>query len=135
MQKLSEKSDVYSFGVVLLEVVTGQPVITRSRTTAENIHITDRVESLLSTGDIKGIVDPKLGERFDTGSAWKIIEIAMASASTSSKHRPTMSQVVAELTESVSRARAGGGYSGASSSFTTEPAMSASDSGMFPQAR
>ncbi|CAH8359607.1 unnamed protein product [Eruca vesicaria subsp. sativa] len=132
MQQLSEKSDVYSFGVVLLEVVTGQPVILRSRTTAENIHITDRVELLLSTGDIRGIVDPKLGERFDAGSAWKITEVAMACASRSSKNRPTMSQVVAELKESVSRAKDGGG-SGASS--FTGPAMTAVDSGMFPQAR
>ncbi|CAN6909250.1 unnamed protein product [Brassica oleracea] len=132
MQQLSEKSDVYSFGVVLLEVVTGQPVILRSRTTAENIHITDRVELLLSTGDINGIVDPKLGERFDAGSAWKITEVAMACASRSSKNRPTMSQVVAELKESVSRARDGGG-SGASG--VAEPAMTHVDSGMFPQAR
>ncbi|KAL0733379.1 hypothetical protein Bca4012_009589 [Brassica carinata] len=132
MQQLSEKSDVYSFGVVLLEVVTGQPVIVRSRITAENIHITDRVELLLSTGDIKGIVDSKLGERFDAGSAWKITEVAMACASRSSKNRPTMSQVVSELKESISRARAGGG-SGASS--VTEPAMTSVDSGMFPQAR
>ncbi|RID53780.1 hypothetical protein BRARA_G01152 [Brassica rapa] len=132
MQQLSEKSDVYSFGVVLLEVVTGQPVILRSRTTAENIHITDRVELLLSTGDINGIVDPKLGERFDAGAAWKITEVAMACASCSSKNRPTMSQVVTELKESVSRARDGGG-SGASS--VAEPAMTHVDSGMFPQAR
>ncbi|KAL0760459.1 hypothetical protein Bca101_076609 [Brassica carinata] len=132
MQQLSEKSDVYSFGVVLLEVVTGQPVILRSRTTAENIHITDRVELLLSTGDINGIVDPKLGERFDAGSAWKISEVAMVCASRSSKNRPTMCQVVAELKESVSRARDGGG-SGASS--VAEPAMTHVDSGMFPQAR
>ncbi|KFK40289.1 hypothetical protein AALP_AA3G355900 [Arabis alpina] len=134
-RKLSEKSDVYSFGVVLLEVVTGQPVIVRSRTTAENKHITDRVGELLSTGNIRGIVDPKLGGRFDAGSAWKITEVAMACASSSSKNRPTMSQVVAELKESVSKARASGGYSGTSSSFTTEPAMTSSDSGMFPQAR
>ncbi|KAG7636683.1 Protein kinase domain [Arabidopsis thaliana x Arabidopsis arenosa] len=131
-QKLSEKSDIYSFGVVLLEVVSGQPVIARSRTTAENIHITDRVDLMLSTGDIRGIVDPKLGERFDAGSAWKITEVAMACASSSSKNRPTMSHVVAELKESVSRARAGGG-SGASS--VTDPAMTNFDSGMFPQAR
>ncbi|CAA7022232.1 unnamed protein product [Microthlaspi erraticum] len=131
-QKLSEKSDVYSFGVVLLEVVTGQPVIKHSATRAENRHITDRVKFLLSTGDIRGIVDPNLGESFDAGSAWNITEVAMACASHSSKNRPTMSQVVAELKESVSRARAGGG-SGASE--FTEPAMTTSDSGMFPQAR
>ncbi|KAL1218373.1 putative leucine-rich repeat receptor-like protein kinase [Cardamine amara subsp. amara] len=128
-QELSEKSDVYSFGVVLLEVVTGQPVITRSAT-AENKHISDQVELLLSKGDIRGIMDPKLGERFDIGSAWKITEVAMACASSNSRNRPTMSQVVAELKESVGRARAGG--SGASS--VTEPAMNI-DSGMFPQAR
>ncbi|KAF3488479.1 hypothetical protein F2Q69_00054927 [Brassica cretica] len=132
MQQLSEKSDVYSFGVVLLEVLTGQPVILRSRATAENVHITDRVELLLSTGDIKDIVDPKLGERFDAGSAWKITEVAMACASRSSKNRPTMSQVVAELKESVSRARDGGGSGGSS---VTEPVMTAGESGMFPQAR
>ncbi|CAL9223598.1 unnamed protein product [Arabidopsis halleri] len=131
-QQLSEKSDVYSFGVVLLEVVTGQPVIARSKTTAENIHITDRVELLLSTGDIRGIVDPKLGERFDAGSAWKITEVAMACASSSSKNRPTMSQVVAELKESVSRARTGGG---SVASSVTDPAMTNFDSEMFPQAR
>jgi len=80
-------------------------VIARSRTTAENIHITEST-LLLSTGDIRGIVDPKLGERFDAGSAWKITEVAMACASSSSKNRPRMSHVVAELKESVSRARA-----------------------------
>ncbi|KAJ4890976.1 putative leucine-rich repeat receptor-like protein kinase [Raphanus sativus] len=113
------------------QVVTGQPVILRSRITAENMHITDLVELLLSTGNIRGIMDPKLGGRFDAGSAWKITEVAMACASRSSKNRPTMSQVVAELKESVSRAAAGGG-SGASS--VTEPAMTHADSGMFPQA-
>ncbi|ESQ50531.1 hypothetical protein EUTSA_v10022541mg [Eutrema salsugineum] len=131
-QKLSEKSDVYSFGVVLLEVVTGQPVISRSTTTVENRHITDRVELLLSTGDIRGILDPKLGERFDAGSAWKITELAMACASRSSRNRPTMSQVVSELKESVSLARAGGG---SGDSRVTEPAMTTFNSGMFPQAR
>ncbi|XP_010467871.2 PREDICTED: putative leucine-rich repeat receptor-like protein kinase At2g19210 [Camelina sativa] len=131
-QKLSEKSDVYSFGVVLLEVVTGQPVIARSKATSENVHITDRVELLLSTGDIRGIMDPKLGERFDAGSAWKITEVAMACASSSSKNRPTMSQVVAELKESVSRARTG---DGSAASSVTEPAMMSFDSGMFPRAR
>nr|AAB62833.1 similar to light repressible receptor protein kinase [Arabidopsis thaliana]AAF02791.1 similar to light repressible receptor protein kinase [Arabidopsis thaliana] len=87
------------------DYLSGQPVIARSRTTAENIHITEST-LMLSTGDIRGIVDPKLGERFDAGSAWKITEVAMACASSSSKNRPRMSHVVAELKESVSRARA-----------------------------
>ncbi|XP_010541120.1 PREDICTED: putative leucine-rich repeat receptor-like protein kinase At2g19210 [Tarenaya hassleriana] len=100
-QQLSEKSDVYSFGVVLLEVVTGQRVISRSRN--ESTHISDRVGSMLAKGDIRSIVDPRLGDGFEASSAWKIIEIALASASQSSKQRPTMSQVVMVLKESVGK--------------------------------
>jgi len=33
---LKEKSDVFSFGVVLLEIITGQPAITKSE---EKAHI------------------------------------------------------------------------------------------------
>lgn len=56
-------------------------------------------------------MDPRLEGKFDAGLAWKITEVAMACASQSSVNRPTMSQVVAELKESVNRARAGGGGS------------------------
>lgn len=96
---MNEKSDVYSFGVVLLEVITGKPAISRSRT--ESIHLSDLVGSMLASGDIRGIVDQRLGDRFEAGSAWKITEIALACASASSAHRPTMSQVVMELKQSV----------------------------------
>ncbi|KAG2249604.1 hypothetical protein Bca52824_089232 [Brassica carinata] len=54
-------------------------------------------------GDISGIVDQRLGGRFEAGSAWKITEIALACASESSEQRPTMSQVVMELKQSVVR--------------------------------
>lgn len=54
-RQMNEKSDVYSFGVVLLEVVTGKPAISRSKT--QRVHISDEVGSLLASGDISGIVD------------------------------------------------------------------------------
>lgn len=96
---MNEKSDVYSFGVVLLEMVTGKPAISRSRT--QSVHLSDEVSSMLASGDISGIVDQRLGGRFEAGSAWKITEIALACASESSEQRPTMSQVVMELKQSV----------------------------------
>lgn len=96
---MNEKSDVYSFGVVLLEVVTGKPAISRSRT--QSVHLSDVVGSMLASGDIRGIVDQRLGGRFEAGTAWKITEIALACASESSAQRPTMSQVVMELKQSV----------------------------------
>ncbi|ESQ54232.1 hypothetical protein EUTSA_v10024418mg [Eutrema salsugineum] len=98
-RQMNEKSDVFSFGVVLLEMITGKPAISRS--TTENVHLSDQVGSMLVNGDIRGIVDKRLGDRFESGSAWKIAEIALACASESSAQRPTMSQVVMELKQSV----------------------------------
>lgn len=91
---LNEKSDVYSFGVVLLEIITAQPVLAK---TQEKDHIIEWVSSMIATGDIRRICDPKLGEDFDTNSVWKTIEIAMNCVSKTSSNRPTMSQVTTEL--------------------------------------
>ncbi|XP_010500779.2 PREDICTED: probable LRR receptor-like serine/threonine-protein kinase At1g51880 [Camelina sativa] len=95
---LSEKSDVYSFGVVLLEIVTNQPVIDKTR---EIPHISEWVGFMLTNGDLKSIVDPKLMGDYDTNGAWKIVELAMACVNPSSKRRPTMAHVVMELNECV----------------------------------
>ncbi|XP_023633175.1 probable LRR receptor-like protein kinase At1g51890 isoform X2 [Capsella rubella] len=95
---LSEKSDVYSFGVVLLEIVTNQPVIDKTR---ERPHINEWVGFMLTKGDIKSIVDPKLMGDYNTNGAWKVVELALACVNPSSNRRPTMSHVVMELNECV----------------------------------
>jgi hypothetical protein len=56
---------------------------------------------MLAKGDIKSIVDTRLGGNFNINSAWKAVEIAMACVSPTSAKRPDMSQVVAELKESL----------------------------------
>ncbi|KAM7254483.1 hypothetical protein ACFE04_003863 [Oxalis oulophora] len=94
--RVTEKSDVYSFGVVLLEIITCRRVISF---TEEHEHIIQWVEGILSSGDIKGIVDQRLFRDFDTNSAWKAVEIAMNCVSSSAVKRPTMSHVVIELKE------------------------------------
>ncbi|XP_062156019.1 LRR receptor-like serine/threonine-protein kinase IOS1 [Alnus glutinosa] len=95
---LTEKSDVYSFGVVLLEIITSRPAIQKSQ---EMTHISQWVSLMLAKGDIKSIVDTRLRENFNINSAWKAVEIAMACVSPTSAKRPNMSQVVAELKESL----------------------------------
>jgi serine/threonine protein kinase len=106
--RLTEKSDVYSFGVVLLEIVTSQPAIIKS---PDKTHISHWVRSMLYNGDIKNIVDSRLQQNFDTNSAWKAVEIAMACVSLNSSDRPNMNEVVNELKEclaaELSRKRAG----------------------------
>ncbi|CAH8360542.1 unnamed protein product [Eruca vesicaria subsp. sativa] len=90
---LREKSDVYSFGVVLLEIVTNQPVIAKTR---ERPHINEWVGFMLTKGDSN-----KLMGDYDTNGAWKIVELAMGCVNPSSNQRPTMAQVVMELNECV----------------------------------
>ncbi|XP_057734945.1 probable LRR receptor-like serine/threonine-protein kinase At1g05700 isoform X2 [Arachis stenosperma] len=95
--RLTEKSDVYGFGVVLLRIITGQPVITVREEMIH--HISQRVNSMAAEGDITKVVDSRLEGDFDSNSAWRAVEIAMASVSTISMERPYMSDIVKELKE------------------------------------
>ncbi|RYQ87552.1 hypothetical protein Ahy_B09g095067 [Arachis hypogaea] len=93
--RLTEKSDVYSFGVVLLRIITGQSVIIIKKDTTH--HIIERVNSMIAEGDITKVVDSRLQGDFDNNSAWKAVEIAMASVSSTSVKRPYMRDVVTQL--------------------------------------
>ncbi|XP_024022493.1 LRR receptor-like serine/threonine-protein kinase IOS1 [Morus notabilis] len=99
--RLNEKSDVYSFGIVLLEMITSRPAIRRTHDHDERTHISQWVSFMLANGDIKSIVDPRLNGDFEVNSVWKAVEISMACVSVSSTKRPTMTQVVTELNESL----------------------------------
>lgn len=95
--RLTEKSDVYSFGIVLLVIITGEPAITKHEN--DNIHICRWVNLKLAEGDMKNIVDPRLVGDFDINSAWKAVELAMACVSHTPSRRPTMNEVVMELSD------------------------------------
>ncbi|CAA6667507.1 unnamed protein product [Spirodela intermedia] len=47
------------------------------------------------------IIDPKLQGEFNINMAWKIVEIAMSCATTTSEERITMSNAVTQLMECV----------------------------------
>ena len=100
--RLNEKSDVYSFGIVLLQIITGRTAIEKSPI---KTHIASWVKSMISTGDITKIVDPRLCGHFDVNSAWKILELAMDCLADESTKRPTMNQVVSELEYCLALAR------------------------------
>ncbi|EEF46324.1 BRASSINOSTEROID INSENSITIVE 1-associated receptor kinase 1 precursor, putative [Ricinus communis] len=116
---LTEKSDVYSFGVVLLEIITSRSVISQ---TSEKTHVSQWVKPMLERGDIKNIVDSRLCGDFDTNTAWKAAELAMACVSATSTERPSMSQVVMELSECLKTemARTREGYCSAQSNSSAE---------------
>ncbi|CAN1301952.1 Probable LRR receptor-like serine/threonine-protein kinase At1g07560, partial [Linum perenne] len=56
-------------------------------------------EPLITTGDLRNLVDPRLVGNFDTNSAWKFLEVAISCIRSISIQRPSMNHVVAELKE------------------------------------
>ena len=65
----------------------------------ENTHIAQWICPFLERGDIRSIIDPRLGVNFDTNSIWKAVETAMVCVPNISIKRPVMSHVVTELKE------------------------------------
>ncbi|WJX86280.1 hypothetical protein P8452_68610 [Trifolium repens] len=96
----NKKNDVYSFGVVLFVLITGRQAIVRAG--GKNIHILEWVIPIIKRGDIENVIDPRLESEFSINSAWKVVEIAMTCISPNAAERPDISQILAELKESLS---------------------------------
>ncbi|CAL9768373.1 unnamed protein product [Musa acuminata subsp. burmannicoides] len=102
--QLSQKSDVYSFGVVLLELITGQPPVLSD---PESSHLVEWVRRKLAKGNIEEVVDAKLQQEYCLNSSWKVANIALECVAHSSVRRPTMTEVVLQLKESLALCDAG----------------------------
>lgn len=98
--RLTEKSDVYSFGVVLLEIITGELPILQGQG-EEIIHLVKHVSQFIARGDIKEIVDSALRGEYDLNSVWKVMDMAMRCTAEAAVERPTMTEVVMQLKDSL----------------------------------
>ncbi|CAN6247177.1 unnamed protein product [Urochloa humidicola] len=98
--QISEKSDVYSFGVVLLELITGHPPVVPINDSV-SIHIGEWVHQNLDQGSIESIIDSSMGGDYDFNSVWKVADLALHCKEEVSRERPTMSDVVAQIKESM----------------------------------
>ncbi|CAM0943143.1 unnamed protein product [Alopecurus aequalis] len=94
----STKSDVYSFGVVLLELITGKSAILCD---PEPIGLIRWVQKRLAQGDIEGVVDARMEGDYDVNSVWKTSEIALTCTEQASLKRPSMTDLVVQLQESL----------------------------------
>jgi gas vesicle protein len=55
----------------------------------------------LSRGEIESLVDPKIQDQYDINSVWKVAYLARRCTEHTSSRRPTISDVVTELKESL----------------------------------
>lgn len=103
-ERLTDKSDVYSFGVVLLEIICGRPPID-AKLSVDKLNIirwaTPFVEMDAIPGKIEEIIDRRLGGNYNIESVTRVAKIAIRCVKAEPFYRPSVSEVVAELTEAM----------------------------------
>ncbi|KAF7847462.1 hypothetical protein BT93_L2944 [Corymbia citriodora subsp. variegata] len=130
---LRQKSDIYSFGIVLLELITGQPAIIGS--SEDSRHILHWVTPLVERGDIQSIVDPRLNDQFNIGSARKAVDIAMSCVPTKVVQRANVNRVLSELKECLTVEISSGRSQRMGNSKRTEFGMTITELDSVPCAR
>ncbi|KAL6654413.1 hypothetical protein ACP70R_007878 [Stipagrostis hirtigluma subsp. patula] len=98
--RLSEKSDVYSFGVVLLVLITAKPVIIIINE-SERTFIVNWVRERLDEGDIESVTDSAIRGDCDVNSVRKVAELALHCTKLVGRDRPTMTEIVEVLRDSL----------------------------------
>ncbi|RCV05469.1 hypothetical protein SETIT_1G087000v2 [Setaria italica] len=66
-----------------------------------SIHIGEWVHQNLDQGSIESIIDSSMGGDYDVNSVWKVADLALHCKEEISRERPTMTDVVAQIKESV----------------------------------
>ncbi|XVF66324.1 hypothetical protein PTKIN_Ptkin10aG0026200 [Pterospermum kingtungense] len=86
---VDEKTDVYAFGVMLLELVTGRQAVDSSQQS-----LVLWAKPLINENKIKELVDPTLGDVYDSEELTRLTGTASICIHQSAVNRPQMSQVV-----------------------------------------
>ncbi|BFG42319.1 hypothetical protein CerSpe_285940 [Prunus speciosa] len=91
--KISDKIDVYAFGVVLLELLSGRKPI-GSETPKEQESLVMWAKPKIDRGDVKDILDPSLGGKFDEVQVLRMVHAAKLCITRSARLRPKMSAIL-----------------------------------------
>ena len=108
---VDEKTDVFAFGVLLLEIISGRRPIDSSKQSlllwvsnisSSTAHYIDfllsfdnfgQARPLIESGNLLGLVDPKLRCKYDAAQLQRLVLIASCCVRQSSIWRPSMIEV------------------------------------------
>ncbi|XP_040381869.1 protein STRUBBELIG-RECEPTOR FAMILY 3 isoform X1 [Oryza brachyantha] len=99
---LSDRSDVYSFGVVMLELLTGRKPYDSSRPRAEQHLVRWASSQLYDIDAISKMVDPSIRGQCSEKALSRFADIISSCIQHEPEFRPSMSEVVQDLTRMVS---------------------------------
>ncbi|KAM7481380.1 hypothetical protein LguiB_005963 [Lonicera macranthoides] len=94
--QFTEKSDVYSFGVVLVELLTGQKVISSIRS-EESQSLATYFIVAMNENNLFNILDPRVEREGGNEEIIAVTKLAKRCLSLEVKKRPTMKEVAIEL--------------------------------------
>ncbi|XP_059640622.1 wall-associated receptor kinase-like 2 [Cornus florida] len=93
--QFTEKSDVYSFGVVLVELLTGQPPISSTR--SEERSLATYFMMIMKENRLFDILDARVSKEIGKEDIIRVANLAKRCLNLSGRKRPTMKEVVTEL--------------------------------------
>ncbi|GMN69442.1 hypothetical protein TIFTF001_038494 [Ficus carica] len=94
--QFTEKSDVFSFGVVLVEILTGQKVISVTRSEEDRSLVTN-FNRTMEAGSLFEIVDSQVLEDAPKKEIRAVANLAQRCLNFTGRNRPTMREVAMEL--------------------------------------
>lgn len=86
---VNEKTDVFAFGVLLLELITGRRAVDSCRQS-----LVIWAKPLLDANNVKELIDPCLGDAYNSGEMKRAMSIASMCIDHASTMRPHMKRVV-----------------------------------------
>ncbi|CAA7395865.1 unnamed protein product [Spirodela intermedia] len=93
--EVTPMADVYSFGVVIMEVATGRRAVDFS---CPDVLLVKKMRKFMEKKKpLEQMVDRKLGEDYEPGQLWQLLQLGLACTHSDPQRRPTMRQVASIL--------------------------------------